>query len=333
MLTSNVILNTIAAAHADLTLVNRIVHLANWDPAGNAWIDMVYPDIEVLPERPVILPSLHEIVEKQTFTFVAANDTDYSFVINQQQPDGSTIAFPIKVHSAVTGATAATIATQINYAISSKAGAGLEVTSSGGGTVITIIANAGYPIFTISNAVNGTVASAAAMTTAFASSTDATPTVVTSAAHGLTTGDTLIFTGGTAGSPINVAAGTARRITVINANTFSVAGTTATGTPDAAGGTFLRVAQASRGQGTDLTAAGILGAVAADSYSQCTYRFNLPDTMSFDMSRKRTFSQTLWVNEDATNFAAFNTYWDELNNGYNAGAVTTDPDTIGVGDS
>lgn len=329
-LVSNPILNVIAAAGADLTLLGRTVHLNGADSLGNQWIDMLYPGIDVMPLRPEILPSLHEILQKQTFTFVAANDTTYSFVISQEQPDGSTLVFPISVKSATTGATPATIATQINAAIASKAGAGLKVSSSGASTVITIVALTGYPRFVITNAVNGTVANAAALTIAFSASTDATPTVVTSVAHGLSTGDTVIPTGGTPLSPIAVAAGTQRRITVLSANTFSVAGTTATGTADVAGGTILLVPQKSRGQVADLVAQGITGTSSGGSYAQCLYQFRLPDTMSFDMARDRVYSQRLWVNELASNYAAFLTKWGEVNNAYNASAVTTNPETVAL---
>lgn len=332
MLTSNPVLEAITAAHADLTLVGRIVHLDNVANPGDEWIDMIYPDIHVNP-KPVILPSLAESLQKQTFTFVAANDTDYSFVISQQQPDGSTINTPIAVHSATTGATAATIATQINAAIAAKARGQLKVSSSGGGTVITIVALTGYPVFTITNAVGGTVAAAAAMTIAYSASTDATPSVLTSVAHGLVTGQQVTLGGAPdAGSPMAVAtaAGGIWRITRVDANSFSVDGTVATGTPDATGGTVTLVAQESRGQYADLVADGIVGGSSAGSYAQCLYHFDLPDTMSFDMSRKRTFAQRLWVNELATNYAAFLVYWGELNNAYNAGATTTDPETIAL---
>lgn len=331
-LVSNPILNTIAAAHADLTIVGRVFNVANVDTAGNKFIPMDFSKINIIP-RPVILRSLVEVLAKQTFTFVAANDTAYGFTIQQMQPDGTVLPTRIQVKSATTGATAATIATQINAYIAGKARGQLKVTSSGAGTVITVVALTGYPVFTMTGALNGTIATAAANIITYASSTDATPSVVTSAAHGLSTG-TRVTLGGTpdAGSPMAVAtaAGGLWRITVINANTFSVDGTVATGTPDATGGTVTLYPQAPRGYPTGMAAAGILGTSASGTYAQCTYWFGQQEVKTLDMQRDRQVAQTLWVNELATNFAAFLTYWAEANNAYNAGAVTTDPETVAV---
>lgn len=331
LLISNPILNAISGAGA-VTLSGRILSVSGTDPLGSAWIDMDYTKISINP-RPVVQPSLAETLQKQTFTFVAANATTYSFVINQDQPDGTRKSFPITVISATTGATAATISAQINAAILAKSGAGLRVTSSGGGTVITIIADTGYPVFTVTNAVNGTVAAAAAMTIAYASSTDATPAVFTSAAHGLTSGQYIVLGGApTAGSPAAVAtaAGGSRRVTVLTANTFSVEGTVATGTPDVAGGTVTLQPQFSRGLPADLTADGITGGVAGNTYSQVLFVFGQPDTMSFEMTRDREMAQRLWINEADANYAVFLVRLNEYLNAYNAGATTANPEAVAL---
>lgn len=329
LLVSNPVLEAIAASHADLTVEGGIVHVANVAATGNEWIDMEYPKIHRNP-KPAILRSLAERVQRQTFTFVAANDTKYSFVITQYQPDGTVFVQPITVQSDVTGATAATIATQINAKIASYAGAGLHVTSSGASTVITVVADTGYPVFYMTNAVNGTIAQAAAMTITFSGSTDATPTVVTSVAHGLVTGDQVIPTGGDPGSPIAAVDGELVRITRIDANSFSVDGTVATGTPDATGGTMAINPQASRGQYTDLVAAGIVGGSSSGTYASIYFEFGLPDTMQFEMERNRVYAQRLWMNETDAQFADLATYWNEVLNGFNAGATTADPDMFAV---
>ncbi len=330
LLISNPVLDTIAATHADMVLLGRVLTVSNLATGSDKFIPIDYSKIEINP-RPTILPSLTEVLQRQTFTFVAANDTTYGFTILQTQPNGTVIPTTIRVRSATTGATAATIATQLNAYIAGKALGQLKVTSSGASTVITVVALTGYPVFQMSAPVNGTVATAAANVVAFASSTAATPTVVTSTAHGLSTGMTVIPTGGTAGSTIKLLEGTKVRITVIDANSYSIDGSVSSGVADVAGGTVTLVPQASRGKAADLVAAGILGTSSSGTYAQCLYVFGQQETVDMGMARDKITAQRLWVNELATNYAALLAYWKEVNNAYNAGAVTTDPDTVAVG--
>lgn len=213
--------------------------------------------------KPRILKSLIETLSIQTITYTAASNTTYEFIINQDiLQNGSTSNYTISYTSDSTGSDAeiaSALVTQIN------ALGGIKVAATGSASPITLTAEAGYPLFTVSVISNVTVGSgmttyapsgtaANAITTVIAPDGTAataiagtsTVTVTTLAAHGLIPGNvvtiasvatmTLTYTdnvpfSATYGKTFTGAAGgTFRVATVPTSTTFTLDGVTGTGT-------------------------------------------------------------------------------------------------------
>jgi len=193
-----------------------------------------------------------ETLSVQTLTFSAANSTVYSFKVSQMV-DGALKVVSFNYTSDAT-ATAGEIATAIVDTFNAQvAQGGIYVTASGSSSPVTLTAQAGYPLFTVYDASsNITVANALAdINTALqaGSISNAAPRVVTAVAHGLLTGQTIIF-GAVAGAGAATVNGIAWRITRTGADTFTLDGSTAGGAVTVASATGMLVAQAAYGDST-----------------------------------------------------------------------------------
>jgi len=197
-----------------------------------------------------------ETLSVQTLTFTAANSTDYYFSVKQTVNGVDKIVNFFYTSDAT--ATAAEIATAIVDTFNAQnAQEGIFVTATGSSSPVTLTAQAGYPLFTVYNASsNITVADALAnINTALqaGSISNAAPRVVTAVAHGLLTGQTILF-GSVAGAGAATVNGIAWRITRTGADTFTLDGSTAGGAVTVASATGMLVAQAAYGDSTSVDA-------------------------------------------------------------------------------
>lgn len=90
------------------------------------------------------------------------------------------------------------------------------------------------------------------------------------------------------------------------------------------GGTFAITTPgvASVGTYADLVAAGVTGATAGKTYNQITFVYKSPIADLLGEARVTNNSHTLYVQSDATNYAAFNTRMAELLSSFPAGGST-----------
>lgn len=331
---STSVLNTIAASGADVTLANRQFNITGFPAAIN------YLGITTVGAG--LLPPLVETPQVKTITFTASNSVTYSFYV-QQNVDDNQISFPFTYTSDST-ATAAEIALAITSAINNNPA--LRITASGTSTTITVTADAGYPFFTITANSNVTVADAmptiaphATAATAIAGTT--TVTVTTAAAHGLATGQTVAIAGVatmtlTQNGVSGLSAVTAR-ITYASSTTFTLDGVTGTGT-NSGTITITKVAQADRGNGADLLAAGVSGALAANNYAALVINYNKEIPNLINVARASANQQTIYVSANlaaspytaTTNYSTFVTALNEKLAAYVTSTTNADPEAIAV---
>lgn len=195
--------------------------------------------------------SLTEIVQIGTISYTPASNTRYAFYLDQFI-DGELRTVLVDYTSDSTGTDAEIAAAILATINSAQAQGSIQVVATGSATPVTLTAQAGYPLFTIRTVTGVTYASAQTnINTALQAGaiTNATPRVVTAVAHGLKTGDTVIFTlvAGAGAADVN---GSNKRITYLTADTFSIDGTSNTGAVTVAAATCTKVAQASFGSPT-----------------------------------------------------------------------------------
>lgn len=139
-LSSYVILDTVQAAHADLTLDNRIVRFG--DP-----LVKVCDYQSLIPGACSLTVSVAEVLQQTTLTPVAANSSTYSFRITQFNINtGTNIVREYFYTTAAAGDDATSICDALRDQV--NADTIIQVTATGAATLI-LTADAGYPIFTV----------------------------------------------------------------------------------------------------------------------------------------------------------------------------------------
>lgn len=196
-----------------------------------------------------------ETVNVQTGTVTAANNFDYSFKV-RQVVNGVVKVVNFFYTSDATGSQAEVVTAVINTFNAQNAQGGIFVTATGS-TSITLTGQAGYPLFDVYD-VSGNLSFASGMAdinTALqaGSISNATPRVVTAVAHGLLTGQTIIF-GSVAGAGAATVNGIAWRVTRTGADTFTLDGSTNAGAVTVAAATGTLVAQEAYGTSTQVDA-------------------------------------------------------------------------------
>lgn len=143
--TYSIINNTVGAGDVDLT--NRFLNITG------------APSMEFLKiSGYTATAAVAETLQVSTVAFTAANSTSYRFFLSQTVANGIVKALIVNYISDST-ATAA----EINAAFTAQINAmGFQITPSGAGTPLTLTAKTGYPIFTISQIENTTVATGTA---------------------------------------------------------------------------------------------------------------------------------------------------------------------------
>jgi len=192
-----------------------------------------------------------ETVNVQVGTVTAQNSTDYYFKV-RQMVDG---VFKIVnfFYTSDATATQAEIVTAIKNTFLAQVAQGGIFIDATGTTSITLTGQAGYPLFDIYD-VSSNIVFASGMgdiNTALqaGSISNAAPRVVTAVAHGLLTGQTIIFTD-VAGAGAATVNGINWRITRTGADTFTLDGSTAGGAVTVASATGTKVAQEAYGTPT-----------------------------------------------------------------------------------
>lgn len=239
------VLNTIAAAGADLTLVGRKLNVAITPSTGSG----VFPTIDyVFINDEVTIAANAEVLQVSTETFVAANSTTYKFAIAQLV--GGELKFATITYTSGSSATAAEIRDALAAEVNAHTELGIVATVAG--SVVTLTAVAGTPVFTVQ--------------------------AISNITHATTT-------------PGEFAAGV----------------------------------------GADLLADGIVGVLSGSNYSQ--YVFTYAAAAGVQMATETQNGgnvHTLYVDEGATNFAAFNTKMGEYMNAYVAGTTDANPEAVAV---
>lgn len=232
MTTTTNVINTVAASAADVSLSARLLSITG-APTMN------YLAIE---SAPVVQRSLSETSAVKTVVIAAANNTEYTFVASQVI-DSNVNSSP-KVQTITYTSDASATTTEISTALKALFDRHeFEITTvATSATTITFTANAGYPLFTLTNIANCTIADAVPVvapsgtanlaitsviapngTAAVAIAGTTTVTVTTLAAHGLMVGDQVTIAD-VATMTINTAAsGTFYVATVPSATTFTLA--------------------------------------------------------------------------------------------------------------
>jgi hypothetical protein len=196
-----------------------------------------------------------EEVNVQVGTVTAANNFDYSFKV-RQVVNGVVKIVNFFYTSDATGSQAEVVTAVINTFNAQNAQGGIFVTATGS-TSITLTGQAGYPLFDVYD-VSGNLSFASGMAninTALqaGSISNATPRVVTAVAHGLLTGETIIF-GSVAGTGAATVNGIAWRVTRTGADTFTLDGSTNAGAVTVLAATGTLVAQEAYGTSTQVDA-------------------------------------------------------------------------------
>ncbi len=329
-----VLLSTIQATFADIVVSAHTLSITGCPP-------MDYRKIESMS----VQASLVEIDQVTIVTPVAANSTTYAIYISQFQPaDGATITATLTYTSNVSGDTATIICNALRASLLAQKN--LQITGSGSSTLI-LTANAGSPIFTVTNLSGGNLSidnNTGMAGVAVASNTSATPSVLTSVGHGLVTGDVIILT---SADQTKLVSGT-YRVKVVNSSTYSLYDLTGqiplAGTSTTTATTQL-VPQYAVGQGpitvgvyvtgTQTYASGaplgpeVLGS-SGHTYTTWTFVYaSLDGTLlgNIESSLNRTF---LFVDEGATNFADFEVRMVEVQNAYADDATVSDPTLISM---
>ena len=277
--------------------------------------------------RITTIKSRTEIVQIGTITYTAANSTRYAFFVDQLV-NGVVNTQLVDYTSDATG-TDAEIAAAILANINSATSQGsLQITATGSSSPVTLTALTGSPLFTIRPITGVTYASAQTNINAALQAgaiTNAAPRAVTAVAHGLNTGDTVIFAGVTGTGAANVN-GT-KRITKTGVDTFTIDGTTATGTVVVTAATCVEVAQASFGTPTQVEES--LAAQGLDFTALATVWY---DCIEIDVAQDddNDLNVKLWcashliatANTPTTNYAQFTTDMSAFKTSTAAEAVT-----------
>jgi hypothetical protein len=313
------ILNTVTGA-ADATITGGKVAFPN--VTGFPVIDYLKIKDSVFNQSTVYTPltsvvfaagckrALQEQSASFDITFTAANSTTYAFTIQQVVNERLQVV-PFSFTSDST-ATAGEIATALVSAI--NAATSLRVTASGTGTPVTVVAqavaNGGTANFSIIPQGNVTVdltknvALSAGGGSAISAITNAAPRVVSATAHGLKNGQTIVLRA-CAGAGATSVNGIAFQVQVVNANSFSLVGSTAAGALTVAAVEVYFPGQEPLGQYADvlksLVAAGSTSLpTVGQQYAQVNLVYNTDDSSLLNTQREDYNQAILWINQGSS---------------------------------
>lgn len=315
--TTTSVLSTIQAAFADIVTLGHKLSITGCPTMDYRTIQAMLPQA-----------SLVEQLQVTIVTPIASNSTTYRLVISQFVPAlGHFVTFPLVYTTNSIGDTATTICNAFRAELLSQTA--IQITGSGTTTLI-LTAITGSPLFTVTNIepVSTTVDITTGMAgVAIASNTTASPSVITSVAHGLSTGNviTIVSVDNT-----KLASGT-YRVTSTGANTYTLA--SLDGTVPLAGtatttATVQKVAQFSAGQGAALIASGITAASTGHTYTQWAFvHVDLDGTLMGNTESSQS-KHTLYVDEGVANFAAFESRMVEVEHAFAPSTTVSDPELI-----
>ncbi len=335
------VLSTIQAAAADITQTAGVLGITGCPSmkynlirnAGNGY-----------------LLKISEYVGSITVTPTAANSTTFTLVITQYNAAiGRVVTEQVSYTTAASGDTATTIcnAWRAQLALFND----LKVTGSGTATfIITATANVRSAIINVVALTSGiSVATTPANTAAVSAATNATPIVLTTAANTWVVGQLVT----SLGQATNTAANGTFLITATNGTTTitlgnqytgeDVAGNGATGTGTVTHGSFgvsaspsttnVSAGNQSRGSYYDLVAAGVSASLLSTTKTYNTIIFDyavLSNNSVAGASSLEENTHTLYVLDDATNFAAFRTRMLEITADYTASTTVADPKNAAI---
>lgn len=303
-----IVLNTFAGA-ADVSTNNRVLKVTG------------LPDINFLDIISVgagVVPCLIETVQTASVAFTAANDTTYSFQVGQYNRQLQRIVWDTVSYKSDSTGTAAEIAAGfVDYVNAKTSGGAWDLTASGSGTPVTIVGKAGNPLFftratqNVTITMGTTVAPHGTAGTALAGTT--TVTVTTLAAHGLVVGQKVSITGATGytftrnGVASVAAIANAVIASVPTSSTFTLYGITGSGTNT---GTITISVEAQEAFGN---AAGVIASgaeatsVTGTAYAMLDIQYKSDLAAVNTLSQKQENRLTVWMNQDASNYATFRT--------------------------
>lgn len=318
------ILNTVAAAAADVTLASGVIRVPN--VAG-------FPSIEYLNVKssnvnnttisataPVFAAGIKRAQKEQptsiTITAATANSTKYAFTIEQNVADSATGVSRLQVipisFTTDSTATDAELGTGLVSAIngSSSLRVTASYTAAVPGTVVVVVvaqptANGGSAIFSVVPQSGVTVAATENTTLSAAivagGITNATPRQVNAAAHGLINGQKIIITGLTGAGAADVN-GIPFQVQYVSPNAFNLVGSSASGAVVAGAAKAFLPGQEPFGQYADvlqsLVAAGVTTApVTTDQYAQLNLVYNTDDNDLLNTQRQDFNQAILWINQ------------------------------------
>lgn len=327
MATNNIILNTVAATHGDLTLSAGTISLTGMAVPIN-FSGIKNPTLGVLA-------SLHETVQSYTLSWTLSNSTNYSFIVTQIV-DGllQTYTFNYTSQQTATNAQIAaavttTIGKLVNFHLTASysSGTSLTITAVASSTTVTPA-----PLFNLT-AIEGFTVAGNMAGVAIASNTTASPTVITSTAHGLVTGDVIIVA---SADETKIVSGT-YRVKYASANTYTLSsldGNTGLAGTSTTTATVTKVAQYARGSGQDLVNAGISGASASYNYGTLTldYKIAVTDNTG-DISRSTSNTLNYYIQQSlvaspytaTTNASTLVTAIEDTLHDYVLGGTTAEP--------
>jgi len=142
--------------------------------------------------------------------------------------------------------------------------------------------------------------------------------------HGLTTGMVVTVTDAaltfTDRAGVAVVGSYTGRITVVNANSFTMDDVTVSGTPTTNGAAYTAVAQPARGTKADLDSKGYTGGTSGNLYEEWKFQFEDLSTVS---AQSQMREHSILVNASESDFAALRTAFNNLRGGGTAGSATT----------
>lgn len=323
------LLNTITASGADLTLVARKLNVAIAAANGSGSFPTInYPDII----SATVSPAITETVLVSRVGWTAADNTQFLFTVTQVI-DGQVVKMTANLGDSGVGATNTTIGTALAACFN---GTALQVTCAytPANAYVTITANAGYPIYQVTLGATGTMTYSTATTmagVAIASSTVATPSVVTSVGHGLVNGSVITIVSADANK---LPSGTFV-VQYLTANTYSMYSLNGNQCPGITGtttATVVKVAGGAVGSGTVLAAryatgaqgyAGLAAAAAGAGYAKYTFNYNIASVVAgqkVSTNASHVFYAKQWATTTTatyiTNFAAFSVLMNEILSNY-----------------
>lgn len=317
------ILDSVAASSADIVLQNGILSITSAPkiPFGRIIANSS-------------LPYLTEVREVVTITPTAAASTRFAMLIRQYNKDtGMTVEEAIEYTTAASGDTATTICNAFRSIIATRPN--LKLAASGSSTLV-LTATSGYPLMTVVSTGAGTLAQATTFVNSSGTALSGLATgsvtgtissgvlTIPHTSHGLTTGMTVTATDSaltfTDRNGVAVTGSYTARITVVNANSFTLDDVTVSGTPTTTSMVYTVVAQAERGSKANLDSRGFTGGTSGNLYEEWKFQW---EDLSPVSGQSQIREHSVFLNASDSDFAALRTTFNNLRGGGTASSATT----------